>query len=332
MKKKLHWGIIAPGGIGTKFAQGLDAAEDSVLYAIGSRDLSRAQSFAAAFSTEMGNPVKAYGSYAELAADPEVEVVYIASPHPFHLEHAMLCIENGKSVLVEKPFTVKAQEAEILTKAARDKKVFCMEAVWSRFLPAMQNARKAIRDGRIGDIRMIRGDFSFAADVGPEHRLLNPELAGGALLDVGIYVLSLSSFFAGSPPDKVCGLAEIGPTGVDIQESISSAWDSGVVASLTCGVTTKGPITMEIIGTEGVLEIDRPFFCSEGFSIRNENGMERFDYPHNVNGYEHEAREVERCLAQGLLESPDMPLDESLKIVKIMDELRAEWGIKYPFE
>lgn len=332
MTGNIRWGIIAPGGIGRKFARGLAAPGGGVLGAVASRELSRAEDFAGEFSLHGGNRVKAFGSYRELADDPSIDIVYIASPHPFHYEHALLCIEKGKSVLVEKPFAVNAEQARLLINAARSRNVFCMEAVWSRFLPALQAARKTLSEGRIGTLRMIRGDFSFSSDAGPEHRLFNPSLAGGALLDVGIYVLSIAGFFAGSPPARVCGHAEKGPTGVDVQDSISAQWDSGITASLTCGVTTRGPVSFDIIGTDGVIEISQPFFATQGYSLRNEQGVSTFEFPHEINGYEYEAREAVRCLSDGLLESPGMPLNESLRIVEIMDELRAEWKIKYPFE
>ena len=332
LKTPLRWGIIAPGIIAGQFARGLEAVDGAVLYAVGSRDRGRAEHFANTHHTKGRPPVKAYGSYEEIAGDPDVDAVYIASPHPFHMDQALLCLENKKPVLCEKPFTVNAKQAETVINAARKHNCFCMEAMWSRYVPALVEVKKRIDKGELGSIRMIRGDLSFSKDVPPSHRLVNPDLAGGALLDVGIYVLSVSSFFTGSLPVEVTGLAEMGATGVDIQESISCMWENGVVGSLTAGLNTRGPVTMEIIGTKGVITLERMFFFTENYSFMNERGIKTFEKKHLVNGYEYEAMEVQRCLEKGLVESPAMPLDETLGLMKIMDKLRGDWGLKYPFE
>lgn len=332
MKNPIRWGIIAPGAIAQKFAQGLKAVPNAVLSAVASREADRAAAFAAAYPQADGRLPKAYGSYDQLAADPEVDAVYVASPHPFHMEQSILCLERGKAVLCEKPFAATFAQAERMVAAARAHRVFLMEAMWTRFLPAVQHARAAIRDGRIGTVRQIHGDFSFSTNAPVTGRLLNPALAGGGLLDVGIYVLSNSSFLVGSTPAAVCGLAEIGETGVDVQAAISCRWSGGQVAALTCGVKTKGTVSLSVVGTAGGIDIPRTFYNTEKARVYGDGFDETFERSHLSNGYEYEAMEVGRCLNAGLLESPDMSLDETLELVRIMDTLRASWGVKYPFE
>ena len=325
--KIIRWGILAPGSIAKKFVTGLKGADGAVAVAAGSRDLGRAQKFCAEY-----NIPKAYGSYEELVKDPDVDAVYIASPHPFHKEHALLCLRNNKAVLCEKPFTVNAKDAEEIIKLARERKVFCMEAMWTRFLPHMRQVRKWIDQGAIGEVQRLTADFSFRSGWNPEGRLLNPALAGGGLMDVGIYVTSLAYLTMRDKPSVIKSFAQIGATGVDEQAGIIFGYKNGSMATITCGVRVKGSHAAEIIGTEGTIEIPTCFWNGTTAILKAGNVVSRFEQAHKSNGYEFEADEVAACLREGKTESAIMPLSETLDIMKTLDEIRGQWGLRYPFE
>ncbi|NKB68960.1 MAG: gfo/Idh/MocA family oxidoreductase [Candidatus Latescibacteria bacterium] len=327
MAHPLRWGILAPGGIARQFADGLQALPHAQLVAVGSRDLGRAEKFAAKFAVP-----RAYGSYAQLAADPKVDAVYIASPHPLHMEHALLCVEAGKAVLCEKPFTLNFKQARQLVKATRKKKVFLMEAMWTRFLPLMAQVRQWVDDGAVGDVHLVSADFGFRAGFNPEGRLFNPLLGGGALLDVGVYTVSFAAMILGPDPVYTNGIAHLGTSGVDEQASVLLGYAGGAMANLSTSIRTNTPGEARIVGTEGNIAINAPFWKSTAATLKNGDGEQHVEHPLEGNGYNYQAAEVARCLAQGELESPLMPLDESLEIMKILDTLRAQWGLKYPME
>ena len=217
----INWGIIGPGSIANRFAGGLAAVPGAKLHAVGSRTQAKADEFA----DRHGAP-KRYASYEALAEDPDVQVVYIATPHPQHKGAALLCLEHGKSVLLEKPFTVNAKEAAEVIDSARSKDLFVMEAMWARFFPGMRKVRELIASGTIGEARMVQADFGFRADVDPDSRLFSPALAGGGLLDVGVYPISLASMIFGTPTE-VSGLAQIGETGVDEMAAVTLTVNAG---------------------------------------------------------------------------------------------------------
>lgn len=326
---KIRWGILAPGRIARKFVTGLKSLPDAELAAVGSRDLGRAQAFAKEFGA-----ARAYGSYEELARDPGVDIVYVASPHTGHCAHTLLCIEQGKAVLCEKPFTVNAREAARVIEAARQRSVLAIEAMWTRFLPTFRQAREWIAAGRIGRVRMVMADFGFDAPFHPHTRVFDPALAGGGLLDVGVYPISFASMaFGGAEPDRVTGLADVGQSGVDEQAAMVLGYGAERLAVLACGVRTQTPQVAHIIGSEG--EIEFPYPCWKSTVVRllrtKEEPVTR-EVPHPCNGFEYEAQEAMRCLREGLKESPLMPLDETLGIMRTMDRLREQWGVKYPGE
>ncbi|MFP4581158.1 MAG: Gfo/Idh/MocA family protein [Candidatus Sumerlaeia bacterium] len=326
---EIRWGIIAPGGIARKFADGLKAVPGAKKAAVASRSLKRAQDFADEYGFE-----RAYGSYEELAADPDVDAVYVASPHSHHMEHSLLCIEAGKAVLCEKPFTVNAGEAQKVFDAAKEKGVFIMEAMWTRFLPMICKVREWLADGMIGEPRMVMADFGFAADFDPEKRHFNPALAGGGLLDVGVYPISFAAMvFGGGMPDRIGGLADLGETGVDEQAVMTLGFGPEKLALLACGVRTSTPQAARVIGSKGSIEIPPAFWRgTRAILKRNGHDPEEIDMPHQSNGYEYEAMEVQKCLETGKLESDIMPHSETLKVMRIMDTLREQWGIVYPME
>jgi len=322
-----NWGIIGTGNIASQFARGLKFTPDAQLIAVGSRSQESADKFGDTF-----NIPKRYPTYEALVADPEVEVVYISTPHPFHFENTMLCLEAGKHVLCEKPFAMNITEARSMVGAARHKKLFLMEAMWTRFIPAMVKVKELIAAGTIGELRMLTADFGYRAGFNPKSRLLDPELGGGALLDVGVYPISLASMLFGTP-QSISAKAHIGETGVDEQIALIFQYGDGQLAQLSAAVRTQTPQEAWIIGTEGSIHITPEWWHPVGFTlIKRGQAPEHFDIPFVGNGYQFEAIEVGWALRAGELESPIMSLDESLEIMQMMDTAREQIGLVYPME
>ena len=326
MQKKIKWGIMGPGRIAHKFAQSLKCSEAAEMTAVGSRSIERAEKFAKEYGVS-----RSYGSYADLAADTDVDIIYVATPHPAHFECTMLCLKAGKAVLCEKPFTLNASETKVLIKTARASKLFLMEAMWMRYLPAIVKVRELLTQGAIGETRMVKADFGNRIPWEPSGRLLNPELGGGALLDVGIYPVSFASMVLGASPTKLTGVAYLGETGVDEQFSAVLGYEAGKIATLSGAVRTSLINEARIIGTDGYIRVP-DFWRASALELYQNGKMEKFELPFRATGYIHEAEEAMYCLREGLTESSVMPLDESLKIMKILDTLRKQWGLKYPQE
>jgi predicted dehydrogenase len=326
MQKKIKWGIMGPGRIAHKFAQSLKCSEAAEMTAVGSRSIERAEKFAKEYGVS-----RSYGSYADLAADTDVDIIYVATPHPAHFECTMLCLKAGKAVLCEKPFTLNASETKVLIKTARASKLFLMEAMWMRYLPAIVKVRELLTQGAIGETRMVKADFGNRIPWEPSGRLLNPELGGGALLDVGIYPVSFASMVLGASPTKLTGVAYLGETGVDEQFSAVLGYEAGKIATLSGAVRTSLINEARIIGTDGYIRVP-DFWRASTLELYQNGKMEKFELPFRATGYIHEAEEAMYCLREGLTESSVMPLDESLKIMKILDTLRKQWGLKYPQE
>lgn len=324
----LRWGIMGTGNIAAQFARALAELPDHALAAVGSRSLEKARAFSDAF----GATATAHPSYEALAQDAGVDVIYIATPHPQHAPNALTCLLCGKPALVEKPFTLNADEAKDIVLTAREKGLFVMEAMWTRFFPLMERLRAMVADGAIGEPRMIHADFGYRSDKGPEHRHLNPALGGGALLDVGCYPLSFASMLLGHP-DRVTGMAHVGPTGVDEQAAIVLHHPGGRLACLSTAVTTLTPREAVVMGTEGQLRIHSPWFHPRVMTwSRPGVADEVIEVPFEGNGYRYEAEEVARCLRAGRTESAVMPLDESVALMRTMDTLRKSWKVRYPGE
>ena len=323
----IRWGILSAARIANKFCEGAKALPDAVLTAVGARDLSRAREFA-----EKWGIARSYGSYEELVNDPDVDAVYVATTHNFHREHTLLALNAGKPVLCEKPFAINARESEDMVRAARDNGLFLMEAMWTRFFPIMQRIRELIADGAIGEPRIVQADFGFRGDYDPSSRLFDPNLGGGALLDVGIYVTSFASMVMGEP-DRVQGIATLAPNGVDEQAAITLGYPGGGLASLTTAVLTNTQHEASIFGTEGRIRVHPEFWKPQRMTLyRSGQEPEDIHLPAESSGFNYEAAEVARCLRAGKLESDVMPLDESLAIMRTLDTLRAQWGIRYPME
>lgn len=321
-----RWGILGCGSIAHAFATGLKSLPDAHLVAVGSRSQEKAEAFGAEF-----NAPHRHGSYAALAADPDVDIVYVATPHPMHADDSILCLNAGKAVLSEKPFTVNAAQAEKVIACARANRQFLMEGMWSRFFPAMRRFCALLNEGAVGEARMLQADFGFRAGVNPESRLFNPALGGGALLDVGCYCVSLASMVFGVP-EKVEGVAHIGETGVDEQAAMTLRYGHGRLALLSTAIRTNTPHEATVWGTEGWLKIQGPWWKPEHLLLSHGGKTETVHVPYAGNGFNYEAAEAAACLHGGKMESDLMPLDETLTILKTLDALRAHWGLKYPME
>lgn len=319
-----RWGILGLGHIARSFAAGLRDTSGAVLVAGATRSQQRADAFANEF-----NVAKCYTSYEQLYADPEVDGIYIATRHPDHACAALAAIRAGKPVLVEKPFTINAREATEVVKAARQHKVFCMEAMWTRFLPLMQRLKQLVQEGTIGDVRLIQADFSFCSAFDPGSRIFDRSLGGGALLDVGVYPISFACMLLGRPIEAT-GLATIGETGVDEQAAMVISFHEGRIASLACGTRARSQNEASIIGTQGRITLHAPWWIPRSMTItRPDQQDEAIDVPFEGNGYNYEAAELMRCVRAGVIESPMLPLDESLDVMRTMDTLRRQWGLRY---
>ena len=315
----LRWGLIGSGLIATSFADDLSFTDSGRVVAIGSRS----QESADLFADKFGIPNR-HASYEALVADPEVDVVYVATPHSMHLANALLALEAGKPVLVEKAFTMTADEARELVASARANKLFAMEAMWTRFLPHIAEVKRLIAAGTLGDIVTVMADHGQWFPKDPAFRLFAHELGGGVLLDCGVYPVSFASMILG-PPDQILGLVTPAFTGVDGQTSMLFGYPSGAHAVLTCTSSAATPVRAAVVGTEARIEIDTVFYAPTSFTlIRRDGEATRFEPAHSGTGLHYEAEEVARCLRAGLLESPLMPLDESIAIMETMDTVLAQ--------
>ena len=357
--KKIRWGIIGAGNIALAFAQDVHLLPDAEVLAIGSRSLNKAEQFA----NKLNIP-RPYGKYNDLVSDSDIDVVYIATPHVFHKEHALLCLEHGKSILVEKPFTTSAAEAAEVIKFARHKKLFCMEAMWMRFIPAMRKTVEFIKSGELGDIQMISASLGFYNEIDPEHRLFNPDLGGGALLDLGVYPLSFIMQILGRP-STISSKAIIGETNVDEYAAVLFGFPGGQIAQLTTNIRATQRNDAYIIGTSGTMLVHAPLYRPTKLTLsRNsspigelsqnneliarlkENKAARSAYRQwkrfssllqgtqnlkincDGNGYGYEITEVGQCLRASNIESKIMPLVETLAIMETMDNIRQQWPIE----
>jgi predicted dehydrogenase len=321
----VRWGILATGGIAATFTEDLLTLDDAEVAAVGSRSPQAAR----AFADRYGIP-RAHGSWAELAADPDIDIVYVATPHSAHHAAAALCLDAGKAVLCEKPLTLDAVQAQDLMNRAEAAGVFFMEAMWTRTVPAILKMVESVRAGVIGEPRLVTADFSTAFNAGPEHRVRDPALGGGALLDLGVYPLALSRLVFGEPR-VVHAAATLTPEGVDDTTAVTLVHPGGGIAALTCSISADGTWSATVAGTEGRIELGRHFTSPSGFAVlRHDDLVERVEEPFLAGGMVHEAIEAQRCLREGRLESPLAPWAETLGVMRTMDEVRAQIGVTYP--
>ncbi|MGV9270423.1 Gfo/Idh/MocA family protein [Kitasatospora sp. NPDC003701] len=324
----LNWGVVAPGSIATQFVEALQKYTAQKVVAVGSRDPERARAFADRFTIPT-----AYGSYTELVQDGRVDIVYIASPHSGHFEQALQAIEAGRHVLVEKAFTRNAREAEQLIEAARKRGVFLMEAMWTRFLPHIDVVRQVLDRGLLGEVHTVMADHGQAMEPDAAHRLFAPELAGGALLDLGVYPVSFASMVLG-PFASVTAVGTKAFTGVDGQASIVVTAESGAHGVLNTTLFARTPTTASISGTRGRLEIEGSFYGPAWVRLigRDNQPIDRFVPLQRDGGLCYQAAEAARCISAGRLESDLMPLAETLRIMHVLDTVRRDLGVAFPGE
>jgi predicted dehydrogenase len=326
MTKKYNWAILGCGKIACKFASDLKTLPNARLYAAASRSLENAQTFA----TDLGFE-KAYGSYEEMVNDPDVDVVYIASPHSHHYEHTILCLNHQKAVLCEKAFAINSREVSSMIETARKNNTFLMEAFWTRFQPSFQKAMEIIRSGELGVLKMVRSDFAFNADYIPEKRLYNVDLGGGSLLDIGIYPIFMSLMALGKPLE-IKTMTSFCPTGAEESILISFRYPGGEIASLVSSFASHSSTQTEFSFENGFLRLNRRFFTPTTLTYwKTEEEEKTITFEKgNGSGYELEAAHVMECLDAGKKESDLMPLSVSANLIEILDWVRKDAGIVFP--
>lgn len=323
----IRWGIVGCGNVSEQFATCLEPLEKAELVAVASQSPGKAEQFAGKF----GNS-KAYTSYQDLVKDTQVDVVYIGTTHNFHHEHAILALNNGKHVLCEKPVSLNARLAQEMFDLAGNKNLFLMEAVWTRFHPATLKMVELVKAGTIGEIFTVQADFSIIRAFDPKHRLYDPELGGGALLDLGIYPLTFAHLVYEEFPKSFKTSAVLGKSGVDETSAYLLEYEGGKTAVLSSSCRSSSPHLGLVIGSKGYMSVPDFFHPQELFIRSLDCDEQHLKLPYDLLGYGPEAEEVMRCLEAGLLESPLIPWATSIEMMKLMDSFRTEWGMKYPNE
>ena len=326
MKKKTGWGFVGAGSIANRMIRDLEKIPDGRLSAVASRSFDKAKAFA-----ERHDAV-AYDNYEQLILDKNVDVVYIATPHTLHMENTLLALELGKPVLCEKPMAPNAGQVRKMVGKTREKGVYLMEAMWTRFFPAIQQVRTWIGQGEIGKVHMVTADFGFSSRLDPSSRLYDPALAGGSLLDVGVYAVSFASMIYGQKPNRIAGMAETTSTGVDACMNCTLGYEGGGMASLYSAINTNTVQEAKIFGESGYIAVPNFWSPRKAYLYRNGQLTEEFYRDHDGEGFQFEIETVQRDLREGKTENSIMPLDESIEIAETMDAIRAQWGLIYPFE
>ncbi|WP_160130887.1 Gfo/Idh/MocA family protein [Kordia antarctica] len=323
MPKKIHWGIIGLGKIANKFAADLQLADNTLLQGVASRSLEKATAFAGKY-----NSISAYDSYEKLANDPKIDVIYIATPHTFHFENTMLCLRNGKAVLCEKPMGINSTEVKAMIEEAKSRKLFLMEAIWTRFMPAIEKMISLLHEKTIGDIIQVRADFGFKAELNLESRLFNKNLGGGSLLDIGIYPIFLSLLVLGIPSD-IKAMARMTETDVDSFCALLFDYESNAKAVLESTFEVNTPTEAFIHGTKGTIKLHRRFHQSNTITLFKDDSETVFELPYVGNGYFHEIEEVNNCLRNRVNESSKLPLDLSLNLATLLTKVQTKIGLQY---
>ena len=327
MAETIRWGILATGGIAAAFTEDLLTLPDAEVVAVGSRTDAAAATFGDRYGIR-----NRHGSWQSLAQDPEVDIVYVATTHNAHYEASLLCLQAGKAVLCEKPFTVNLAQTRELQRAAEQHSVFLMEAMWTRCNPAFRRMLEMIGEGAIGEVRTVHADLHLPGGFTPDHRLRDPELAGGALLDLGVYPITVAHAVLGVP-DTVRAWAQLTEEGVDANPGLVVGYANGAMAALTCGLAAQTPTTATISGTEGRIELPPIFFRPSGFLLhRADEEPVRVDVPYAGNGMNHEAVEAMRCMRAGALESPLVSWQATVDVMTLLDGVREQIGVRYPGE
>jgi predicted dehydrogenase len=323
LDRPIRWGFLGAGSIAAEMAADLHHG-NNVLHAVAARDADRAAAFAASFGASHSQ-----SDYRAVVEDPDVDIVYIATTHPFHREQALMAIDAGKPALIEKPLTLNATHAREVVTAARNRGVFAMEAVWMRANPLILRAQKTVAQGVIGDVVSVHADFSIRRDFNPTHRLYDLANGGGALLDLGVYPMHFAWLFLGHPATQQV-LGTLSPTGSDATVALQWGYTSGATAQLRCAFTALTPGWATIAGTTGSISVGPRFLDPTRFVVTTSEGDSRIELPYTAYGAQIE--EVERCLREGLLESPVAPLADTIAILELIDQARADLGVRYPDE
>ena len=323
MTAPIRWGILATGGIAATFVSDLKFLPDAEVVAVGSRSDQAAK----AFADTHGIP-RAYGSWQALADDPDVDVVYVATPHSAHAAATSILLNAGKAALTEKPIALDAPQATGLIELSRARQVFLMEAMWTRFFPAVRHALDLVRNGAIGRVTSVHSDFGFAGPDDPTHRLNAKVLGGGATLDLGVYPVTMTHLFLGSPTE-VRAWADLSPEGTDRNTAMVFGYESGATATVTCSLVGFSPTVAVISGSKGIIEIPSKFFMPRQLVLHRGESAEVLDFPVEGKGYHLEAAEVHACLRAGRIESETMPHSETLAVMTTLDRVRAEIGVTY---
>lgn len=322
---KIRWGIIGPGSIAQKFAEALLQSNQGQLYAIASRSIERANEFAHRFHVN-----KTYKQYSDLMNDPQVDIIYIATPHSHHYQIAKQCLEAGKPILLEKPVTINAAQTQVLTDLSKSKGLLFQEALWSRFMPCFAQIKTWLKAGRIGALQYIQSDIGFAFGDQPEHRLNNPLLGGGALLDLGVYSISISQFLLDQYPDRVQAISHLRTSGVDECTQVNMHYPGGQLSQFSCSIKAKCTNSMTLVGELGRIHLPEHFWVGEEAQLWLDGQLlETARFPHVVNGFEYQIEESMRCLTQGMICSDLMPHADSVAVMRVMDEVRRQIALKY---
>jgi len=324
--RPLRWGFIGAGSIAGTFARALAELPDHEVVAVGAREQHRAQAFAAAHDVR-----RAHGHYEDVLADPEVDVVYVNTTHPYHHGPALAAVRAGKPVLVEKPLALNSGQAAELFAQARSAGVFAMEAMWLRTQPLLLEVERLVGEGAIGDLVHVSAEFAVGVDYDPRHRMFDLANGGGALLDLGVYGAAFCWMFLGEP-DSVQVMGSLAPTGADRVVGMQWGYESGAMASLFTSSHAVGPNRASIIGRRGWVEVAEPFWRSPQWAVLHVDGQRDRRIEVVSRGYAHQAQEVSRCLRAGLLESPLMPHADTIGVLEILDAARSELGVRYPQE
>ena len=326
MKTSFQWGIIGPGRIAKKFAYAVSKIPDASIYAIASRSCSNPEQLKNTFNAE-----NYYASYEELAADPKVDAIYIATPHRFHFEIAKMCLEAGKAVLCEKPITVNASQADELFKLSQLKHIFLMEALWTRFLPIYEQVRQQLEAGEIGDICLVESTFGVLTPRIAQDRFLNNELAGGSLLDLGVYNTALSQWVFQKPPQAITAIGQIGETGIDESVSAILSFENDATALFTCSFRAPMLNQFVITGNRGIIVIHSRFVEASQASLIKDGKTRTIKKQLEINGFEYQIKASMRAIRDGALDCPQMTQIDTLENIRTMDAIRQQIGLQYPF-
>ncbi|RXG11285.1 putative dehydrogenase [Leeuwenhoekiella aestuarii] len=323
MMKTIRWGIIGLGKIANSFATDLQQVTGSELYAVASRSQEKADEFGKKY-----NASKCYSSYEELAEDPQVDAVYIATPHVRHHQDTLLCLTNGKAVLCEKPFAMNLAQVEEMISAAKEKNVLLMEALWTRMMPHFKFVKEELESGKYGAVKTLTADFCFDADFNPEGRLYNKDLGGGSLLDIGIYPVFCALALLGNP-EKISAKAKIGKTGVDEEIEITFDYNSGTEAFLSSSILKDTPTIATLICENGMLVLNSKFHHTDKVTAILNGIKVEHDFAYTGKGYYFEIEHFANLLREGEKESPLMSYDFSRTLIKTLDDIREEIGLFY---